>query len=663
MTAFDSESAGLDAACRVARHCLGPAPSFSEPMSGTSPLVERQWAAALADAALFDTVRAYYCRLKAIADLYGADSLGKVLPRAARLAASSEMQLAESFRQLAWFEPPASVQRHWLREIYERCSLLANDVRVLLETNAHDGWQLLRSNVETWTRELFESAPPYDSVMPPWALYLRLLELEPEAVDLREEHPLASARAQTPLNGSEVEALSRKVAGDLLPATARWVPDVGRALAALVLSERPLIARRAAEAAVTLLMSAAAENLLATARALANVRERVGESYASHTEITDLLAILQRAQDSGNQMQIGLAAGRLYAATIEGPVSRAGTATLQLLKRPVADDRSLAEKKDQLDSADNQLATDLGYAIKPEWRNAVDHREMRWDARAQKLSLRGESVDVRDVLRLQQIGLAAADGLEVGISIACSAVPGLLEAIEQLAPQRTDHISVEHHLRDSLAAQGVTLRSLRTEGTQLYVSLHQLEDVSALLAVLRGDATEYSGVETIAVDMPDQEILFVDSSELRRSTEFADATTRQAYGILALASTFANALIALGVPPTEALNRCASAVAGHVMHRLTKALEAGVSTAELARAAYEGARDARKLVEDIERVAHCETPEASRLKWVLSSLATSAAAYERGLDTPDGVEIRTALRTLESAQAEMGPPNLPWFTA
>jgi hypothetical protein len=661
-----SESSGRDPAVDAAVRLSGfDSLGLTAPGGdGRAPVVPRQWRAILEDAGIADACRELIDGCRTVRRICGVEDKrrGKQLPRALIALAAVVRRLDAALATVAWFEPPAQDPAH---AAMNALSAAVNDavdaLRELLESGEP---HLVDAAITSVDRQLatFEQAlvriPDLDGP-PPWALLCELFDVESNVAPGPPDLNAQALVAVSPLTGRELEEVSRRVVGHLLPADPAWIPDSANAVAGLVACERPLIAHRCALATRDLLMCARAERLSETVQILIDRRRDGEREFASHREIVQLLSAMRDAEAAGDAEANALATARTYAATVEGPVRRAAYFMLRLLGAEPGPSPTLSTLKERLEAqGEAVVTTDLARSIEPDWRNAVDHREAYWDAGAGLLRLRTQLVNPGDVFVRQAMGMAAAAGVEAGIAIAMTGSAELLSAIDRIAPVHTDRILVEHRLGRQLALHGVRAPRLETSGERLFLGPVPRSDLPGIFGALVASTEDLRSRDAVQIAFEDAPTLVLSRHAIRRAEQLSprNGAGRRTVSSDAMLPALAVACVALGEEPSRALDLAAEKAARFVDINP----EQETSRRALARRMATAARRADRIVQEIRRAVDAKSPGTTELLRRLRALSAAADAYERRGD-PVVERMLAALRELERAQTSLPGDALPWF--
>ncbi len=488
-------------------------------------------------------------------------------------------------------------------------------------------------------------------------MLLDLLGLPPDWTSSTGVTDAQTARGASPLSEGEIGALGGKLTDHLVPDRSPRLPGITQSVAALVLTERCVIAHRCAESMFALLAAAATPDPVPAAAAIADPRNNGGLNLTSHEEIVRHKRERDLARNEQDERAGALATARLYAATIEGPVKRMGLNVLQLQGKELPTQPTAGNVRDLLSAHAPQVGQDLASSIEPEWRNGVDHRDFHWDAFRHQLIVRTEVVSTELLADRQSAGLAAYQGAEAGISLACALVDGLNEAVRVAAPAGDDAVIVAHRMREALAARRIQ-GGVEVSGKHLTVATSRL-DLHNVFNAMIDRIDDFARLEVLGVEFEDAPSLLMHVEDFECAASLALDHPEIEFGIFAFSPVLAGALVMHGVDPADAANRCAGAAAGYIEERFAAILaepDQRLGAAVLDRAA----RDANRLVREIERSAAVRTSETASLRRALGQLLGATREYQRA-EHGAASTISLALDALRAQREALGPASLPWF--
>ena len=667
MTA-DRQHPAIVAATRMAG--FDPGKRLADAGRGQVPVVPRQWFTAIADASVAARWRALARDAAGVLALLTFPDdrlLGRQLPKRLERLAHAHAAFATALEELSWFlaPQPDPAQEH-LVGITRAATGLLRLVGEALDERSQRVDQGLAAGAAAFAAEGDDHAAalremprtPENEAVAPRTLVESLFELPSEFVWDGPDFDVDGVRVGTPLSTAALQALSRRLIGHLLPESAQWVPSATDAIS-LLIAERPLIAHRCALSVRRLVERAAGRDQAAIARVLAAYRSGVDQELASHREIIAALRDLHRAQASADNEGAALAVARCYAAVIEGPVSRAAALVLELAGGEALPEPTLGTLRERLNAhARLDIASDLAACIEPEWRNAIDHRQVHWDARTQTLILRDTSVPTSDVFDRQALGTAAVHGLAAGVRCAITALPTLFDAINLDTPIHRERALVEQRFKAQFAANGVTVRSLRTVGDRIMVRLGERGCVPGLFGALVANVDDLRETTAVEVTFDDAPRLLVATDLLRRASDAGPEADE-----LAMLPVFAGALIALDVSPDDVLDRAAQ-VAVRPIWKMFPASEDAMprsATARLARELGLAAARAKGMITGIQAVTHARTERSTAMLAALAQIITAAKLYERNTGDLARRRMLDGLTAAGVAHDALPRAGMPWF--
>jgi len=629
---------------------------------GHVPVVARQWRAAVEDSAITKTWATLAAATRRTAQLLGSEprQLGAALPNTLTAITEALAAFGRAVEELNWFTPPADDRLgDELAAIGETVSSLRTEIATLLNDASSDGLasHLDAGDAHAAAIEALGGSADDDEIAP-WSMLRTLFALPATWDDAPPELDLHALRAATALSQADLDALSLRLSAHLLPAQPQWAPHATGALLGVLLCERPLIAHRGARSTQELLHDSLARDRPSATQALADYKTGGELRVASHKELIAQLAALEAARAAGDPESAALAVARLYAAVAEGPVTRAAELVLGLLGAPLVADVTLATVRDQLATHDEVVvARDLAAAIEPDWRNAVDHRQVFWDAGRQELCLRGDAVDQTEVFRRQAAGYSAAYGVELSIAVAMTGDRPLLDAVERLRPVHSNRVLVEHRVGQNLAAHNAPTQ-LRSVGRRLVVGPLEREQLVPALGALVSSIDDLRTTEAIELHLTGCQPLLVTPDVLRRARRLRERDERNELWLSAdsMLPAFVGGLMALGVEPREALEQ----VAEKALRSVTVDVEAGKSKRAMARQLARTAARAECVIREARMVCGETSPATVEVLAALRELGQRAQEYSR---RPGPVldAMLAAVERLEQLSEQLPLQALPWF--
>lgn len=533
--------------------------------------------------------------------------------------------LRHAFCEIAWFQAPHGDDlSNELTTLATLANELSDALRACLDGKGSPErvWRA-RKEGDRVCQSLGEAIVPRHDEGPGAASLLpKLFRVDPAWQPVLPDLDVHGLRAASALSLDELNALGAAVAKHLVPEGAAWMPPPTRALLAVLVADRPLIAHRTALATRDVVVSSADRHGGAVASVLADYRRQGIRELAAHREIVMKLEAAVVAEMRGDHEGHALAVAWLYAALADGPAHRAAITLLRLHGRDMGDRPKLGNVREALGTLRCcHAASAFEAALQPDWRNAIDHRELHWDPSASALVLRDALVSVHDLAARCQAATAATAGVELGITLAMAARPVVYREVERLAPKHLDRALVEYGLREELAGRGVTRAAVRTVADRLLVGPVHREDIVYVLAAMVGRAEDLRSMQAIELAAEGLPVLLVAPSALRRAGTLRCTDDRGGRVLPpdALLPVFVTALAAAGAEPLHALNL--------VVEKAIRDVDADVGSLRgMARRLAIAARRARRVV----RVCHTEA----------------------GFQSPESTAVDSCLRELEAASNE-----------
>lgn len=631
--------------------------------TGNVAVVPQQWLWVVVDSHLYQSCLDLAETAEELLALrLAAANPGKELPRILEALVDARRHLAVSIAEIASFgPPPADPLGAAIDSQLDLSNRLLSQFRAAtVDGNEAAALEPLIRALRKGNSSLLEllTSPPASARQAAELLH-EMFALPPGSEILDGSLDPNMLRSRSRLDASQLDELAAQQLEELLPPGVAWIPNPTIFLAAMVLAERPLAARRMAAYSRDAVLACYARNPQLATEALLFQRRNGPAHFTASKAVGRELAAIKAARSSGDREGLALAAARVYAATAEGPVKHSAITLLVLLGIDVPEKPSLAFLRDNLAKHAAEAGA-LTESIEPEWRNAVDHREYSWDPKSDRLMLRGEQVPIEDPLSRHALGLSAVAGLECGITIAVASVPDLLDRVERIAPIHADRVLVEHRLGQQLAVQGV--EDPRVEVTQSGIVVGPLAD-AAIVEGLAGvvGASDYLGEEDV-IELRFQTLpplLVTPDARMRaRRLQKKDAENHSVLETDAAVPLLVSGLVELGTAPEDAVDRCTQAALNSFVDGVSPNTEQSVKA--LARRVQRSALRARQAIREAQIVGGVRSDASQEASKRLRLLEKGAARYLGG-GGRDPEPMLAALRSVQEVAEQLPGGALPWF--
>ncbi|NYD49708.1 hypothetical protein BJY14_005691 [Actinomadura luteofluorescens] len=298
-------------------------------------------------------------------------------------------------------------------------------------------------------------------------------------------------------NSHAYERRLRKQSQHLLNSKVALAPKTRLHLVMLLLSDRPLLAQRAAlltrnlidhllvtDPVSTLsLIEAHVEReplMLSTHRAFISARDRYAEELHDEARMRPVF--------------------EMYKTTVEGDIKRTAELTLRLLKKPVPSKPTLSPILDQLIAARQPITSLLASPVVREWRNAVAHEDIYWDSEAGMAVADGHPFGLNEILARALQARSICQGFEHGIAI-CYASTGAWTRIKKTSNEVSGRLGILYAFGEA----GLSAVDLYRVGTTVKVDAPRLTDqtLRKLLAATISASVEDNHVELWDIRLPD----------------------------------------------------------------------------------------------------------------------------------------------------------------
>ncbi|GAA2295905.1 hypothetical protein Scani_77920 [Streptomyces caniferus] len=389
------------------------------------PVTRAQWKSVLRDADLprlqweTDEMVAEILRLRTASGR----TVGKQLPELLRRLRASVVALGTVADEVSRFSPSRTnaAERRLAADLARANRSEAQALFACLEEGwAESAWSAVRRHslgAQATGRALEAAASTDHASLPDEDVYQRSLGVSAEHLSsgsgVASRARLLAAWAKAPKRlDRRLRRSMRHLIDDSLPLTVKLLNH----LAVLALSDRPLVAHRAALLARDLVAFHLKSEPELTCSVIARHVDREPEMLSSHRGQIAYRDAYNRAE---HQEERARAAMDLYRAVLEGDVKRTASVVLELLGRAVPQGASLATVRDLLAAEDGHpLCQLLASTIRPAWRNANAHEDFRWDPVNSTLLLGGHPADLEQVLDAAVRARTICHGFEHGVAVA-----------------------------------------------------------------------------------------------------------------------------------------------------------------------------------------------------------------------------------------------------
>jgi hypothetical protein len=622
--------------------------------AGHVPATEGQWRAVLSDAGLNDLwnqlveARDRVAELAAAAPRTAGREIGR---RVAELTSLAESLIANT-EGACWFETPTGslVDHDALARIADAAATIAHNA-VVTATGDHDADADARTTgamvADQIAQEVVRSFAD-----PPSAALAATFAIDRTLVDnLGGLDSGARLQVASGLRHNELNDMSHRILGHLIPEAATYPPSPTNILPAMLLEERPLTAHVVALHLRDLLQETDPTH---AAAALDEWRAQIAVHWATHKT---MLAGLRRLHEAtGDDEEVALAEADLSWAVAEGPVRRLGWTILRLYGAPAAPLPTLSELRDRLIAHGSFLARAVSEAIEPAWRNAVAHRDIAYDATSGKLVLGDGTLEAPGSLRIRRnVGTATISGFECGVALARASNPSLADHLDLAVDAKARPQLARARIADRLAGHDVLCDTINVQDGCAKLTLTGATPFAAAgVLVELAEAREDLGLDGAELRVGDRPPLHVTGHVLAELSRLRLTTRDGSLPTTALWVVIAAGRLDLGIPLDDIYDEVSQ-------RAVTAALQIVAPHFGL----------------DLGEEAFPLTAAASRLDEILRCLLAAwrllpGAPPQRRADLPHRIrtarvalrntgELRTAGQRLHELMDREDPPDLPWF--
>lgn len=215
--------------------------------------------------------------------------------------------------------------------------------------------------------------------------------------------------------------------------------------------------------------------------ALAAIADGANDESAMHFTHRRRIAAINAFNAASHTEDKVVPACDMYMAVLEGDVGRTASTVLRLLGRNVEPDTTLGRTEQDLASETTEPMCELlRSCIDTEWRNAIAHDQVRWDARSQRMLMRGQTVTPDEVARATFLARDVCAGFETGVAVALNHAGN-----PHHNPSRVvDSTAWDSHAMREVGARGVSVLRYRRAGAVLQLDVAPL-DLEALVTVFK----------------------------------------------------------------------------------------------------------------------------------------------------------------------------------
>ncbi|MFJ4319039.1 hypothetical protein ACIP46_27685 [Streptomyces lavendulae] len=431
------------------------------------PVTRAQWKSVLKDADLprlqreTDEIVAEILRLRTASGRI----VGKELPELLRRLRASAVALGAVAEEVSRFSPSrTSVAEQRLATDLAQAN--RGEVRALFACLEQEWAECVWSGVwrhalaaQVAGRALEAAAKTDHDSIPDEDVYQRTLGMSAEqlrpgsGVASRARLLAAWAKAPRTLDRRLRRSMRHLIDGSL-PLTVKLLHH----LAALALSERPLVEHRAAVLARDLVTSHLKSEPERTRSVIVRHVNSEPEMLFSHR---GQVAYRNAYNHAEHQEEKARAAMDLHRAVLEGDVKRTAAVVMELLGRALPQGASLATVRDLLAAENGQpLCRLLASTIRSEWRNANAHEDFRWDPINNTLLLSGQPTDLEHVLDAAIRARAICQGFEHGVALAYAEnAPVIIWGAED-----SNYVSRDLYVLQAAGEAGIPVLDIRRHG-------------------------------------------------------------------------------------------------------------------------------------------------------------------------------------------------------
>lgn len=560
-----------------------PPPVVFHQHDGFIPVTSAQWRTILTDAQLLEQWRQVGSTVLELVSTACASgrSAGKKLPGLARSLHEAAHALTETMREVSWFSPPGAAKEE-RRAADDLVTASLRVVRAMLAC-LEQGWERAAwSAVRTRAVEAAAAcgqleaalAGPVNDVEDAYevALGLSAAELK-RGSGVTGRARLAAAWARNP-DGLDrrLRRQMRHLIDDSLPLTGK----LRQHLAALAVSDRPLMAHRAALGARDLVTAKLTADLDRTRSVVARHVQREPLMLSAYRGQVSAWDAYRRATHEEDQVR---PLADLYRVVLEGDVKWTAAVVLDLLGRALPARMTLATARDLLITENAEpLCSMLASVIKPEWRNAIAHEELRWDSSHGMAVLGGQLVDLDELLNSALCARTICQGFEHGVAVSYA-------HNAQMNPWDTSELNEVARLLDMLQAIGEVgqpVLDIHRRGTcvQMDVPNMSIETLRTLFrALLRGAQVDKAIDRWEVRQEADRPVLCIKRIGIQAALRLAEGLWETVDPLpFAELPLVANAMVNSGETAETAVSTVLAVAASHVVgerHRLTGLLTHG----------------------------------------------------------------------------------------
>ena len=622
----------------------------------------QQWRAILADADLlgqWQQIRATVQELVPLAVASGKSS-GRRLPHLARTLHRAAGALAETAGEVSWFSPPrvAKSEQQAADELICASQCVVQAVLACLD----QGW----AESEWSTVSLHATTADAASRRVETALAARVDEGEDvydrtlglSAVELRRGSGvsgaarLAAAWAQNPAGlDKRLRDQTRHLIDDSLTVT----PKLRTHLTALAVSDRPLLAHRAALRARNLVTEKLLEDRDRTRSVIARHVRREPWMLSSFRGQVSAWRAYRKATHEDDQVR---PLAEFYKSVMEGDVKWTSAVVLDLLGRAVPSAVTLTTAKELLVSESAELLCQmLASVIEPHWRNAVAHEDFRWDSSSGRALLGDQLVDLEDLLDAAVKGRTMCQGFEHGVAVAFA-------HNAQLSPWDTTEVNEAVRLLDVLhviGEVGQLVLDIHRRGTSMHLDVPNLsiETLRTLCrAILRASLADTTIDRWEVRQEADRPVLCVDQRGMQEALQLAEPLWASADPLpFAELPLVANAAINSAASAETVTSMVLALAAAHVVGE-RKRLAGQLSHGD--RAAKDELLDTVALIcSGVEAAARTLTDDTAKRKLMTFALVLSGDSRRYSDASPPA--LVSGLTPADRALLRYAPAHIPWI--
>ncbi|WP_143196836.1 hypothetical protein [Streptomyces sp. CB00455] len=630
------------------------------------PVTRAQWKSVLRDADLprlqreTDETVAEILRLRTASGRI----VGKELPELLRRLCASVVTVGTVAEEVSRFSPSrtSAAERRLATDL---ANANRDEVRTLfacLEQGWSEfAWSEVRRHAlaaQATGRTLEAAAKVDHASLPDEDVYQRTLGMPAEQLrpgsGVASRARLLAAWAQAPSAlDRRLRRSMRHLVDDSLPLTVKLLHH----LAALALSDRPLVAHRAAFLARDLVTSHLKAEPELTCSVIARHVDREPEMLSSHRGQVAYRDAYNREE---HQEEKARAAMDLHRAVLEGDVKRTAAVVMELLGRAVPHGAALSTVRDRLTAEDGEpLCKFLASTIRTEWRNANAHEDFRWDPVNSTLLLGGQPTDLDQVMDAANRARAICHGFEHGVALAYAQNAALIT----WGVEDPNYVSRDLSVLQAAGEARYPVLDIRRHGSLVRLDVPDIsvETLSAACRALLRAALADPSVERWELRQTSlgRAPLCVDRRGTHAGLQVAAPLWELADPIpFAVLPLLANAMTNAGEPAETASSTVLCLAAAHVVgerDRLSPALAQGDS------AAKDELISTTKLISDGATAAAQLLEGPARRK--LLAFAEVLAGHCHRLRSARAFELVHEFVPADRVLLRHAPARLPWVTA